>query len=117
MLRVSWLWLRSIKPLASPSFLRSPLNLLSRSPNSAFSANFHSAPFSRHYHSTRSIFSMSPTTNGVEKHGNFDLITRAKLDYADILVSKWKSRVTGLSVVHLDYNGTSYVLYLQSVHW
>ena len=50
---------------------------------------------------------MSPTTNGTEKYGNFDLVTRAKLDYADILVSKWKSRVTGLSVVHLDYNGTS----------
>ena len=49
---------------------------------------------------------MSPVANGSgEKYGNFDLVTRAKLDYADILVSKWKSRVTGLSVVHLDYNG------------
>lgn len=45
-------------------------------------------------------------SNGVEKFGNFDLVTRAKLEYADILVSKWKSRTTGLSVVHLDYNGT-----------
>ncbi|GJE87608.1 Zn-dependent peptidase M16-like protein [Phanerochaete sordida] len=42
--------------------------------------------------------------NGTNTYGNFDLVTRAKLDYADILVSKWKSRVTGLSVVHLDYN-------------
>ncbi|KIP12417.1 hypothetical protein PHLGIDRAFT_61992 [Phlebiopsis gigantea 11061_1 CR5-6] len=48
---------------------------------------------------------MSPVANGIEeKYGNFDLVTRAKLDYADILVSKWKSRATGLSVVHLDYN-------------
>ncbi|PSS37563.1 hypothetical protein PHLCEN_2v579 [Hermanssonia centrifuga] len=45
----------------------------------------------------------SVQTNG-ENFGNFDLITRTKLDYADILVSKWKSRVTGLSIVHLDYD-------------
>ena len=51
---------------------------------------------------------MIATTNGTNTYGNFDLVTRAKLDYADILVSKWKSRVTGLSVVHLDYNGTSH---------
>ncbi|KAI0348495.1 hypothetical protein BDW22DRAFT_1404375 [Trametopsis cervina] len=44
-------------------------------------------------------------TNGHKtKFGNFDLINTVKLDYADILVSKWQSRVTGLSVVHLDYN-------------
>lgn len=49
---------------------------------------------------------MATLANGVEKYGNFDLVTRAKLDYADILVSSWKSRVTGLRVVHLDYNGT-----------
>ena len=58
---------------------------------------------------------MSPVANGVgEKYGNFDLVTRAKLDYADILVSKWKSRATGLSVVHLDYNGT---LHMQLLLW
>ncbi|KAI0931998.1 hypothetical protein AcV7_000767 [Taiwanofungus camphoratus] len=38
-----------------------------------------------------------------ESFGNFDLVQRLNLDFADILVSKWKSRVTGLSVVHLDY--------------
>ncbi|KZT05962.1 uncharacterized protein LAESUDRAFT_701454 [Laetiporus sulphureus 93-53] len=38
-----------------------------------------------------------------ESFGNFDLVKRLKLDFADVLVSKWKSRVTGLSVVHLDY--------------
>ncbi|EKM61160.1 uncharacterized protein PHACADRAFT_247588 [Phanerochaete carnosa HHB-10118-sp] len=47
---------------------------------------------------------MTNATNGTNVYGNFDLVTRAKLDYADILVSKWKSRATGLSVVHLDYN-------------
>ena len=40
------------------------------------------------------------------KFGNFDLVKNFKLDYADITVSKWRSRVTGLSVVHLDYSGT-----------
>jgi len=36
---------------------------------------------------------------------NFDLIKKIKLDYTDVVVSKWKSRVTGLSVVHIDYEG------------
>lgn len=40
-----------------------------------------------------------------ESYGNFDLVKRLNLDFADIVVSKWKSRVTGLSVVHLDYDG------------
>ncbi|KAF7306997.1 hypothetical protein MIND_00492500 [Mycena indigotica] len=38
-----------------------------------------------------------------EKFGNFDLVKDIKLDFTDVRVSKWKSRVTGLSVVHLDY--------------
>ena len=42
-----------------------------------------------------------------EHHGNFDLIKKFKLDFADIHVSKWKSRTSGLSVVHLDYDGMS----------
>ena len=108
MLRVSGLWLRPVKPSALPGFPRSPLNLLGRT-RSAFNcgASLNPVPLSRLYHSSRPNFSMSPVTNGIEKYGNFDLVTRAKVDYADILVSKWKSRVTGLSVVHLDYNGTS----------
>ncbi|TCD61425.1 hypothetical protein EIP91_008439 [Steccherinum ochraceum] len=40
----------------------------------------------------------------MDKFGNFDLVTRFKLDFADIHVSKWRSRVTGLTVVHLDYD-------------
>ena len=43
-----------------------------------------------------------------ESYGNFDLVAKTKLDYTDVLVSKWKSRETGLSVVHLDYEGGSY---------
>lgn len=40
-----------------------------------------------------------------EKFGNFDLVKRLKLDFTDVTISKWKSRTTGLSVVHLDYEG------------
>ncbi|THH28068.1 hypothetical protein EUX98_g6115 [Antrodiella citrinella] len=40
----------------------------------------------------------------MDKFGNFDLVTRFKLDFADIHVSKWRSRVSGLTVVHLDYD-------------
>ncbi|TBU62037.1 Metalloenzyme, LuxS/M16 peptidase-like protein [Dichomitus squalens] len=42
--------------------------------------------------------------NPAETHGNFDLVKRFKVDFADIHVSKWKSRESGLSVVHLDYD-------------
>ncbi|KAH9064309.1 Metalloenzyme, LuxS/M16 peptidase-like protein [Lactarius vividus] len=38
-----------------------------------------------------------------ETFGNFDLIRRVKLDFTDVTVSSWRSRVTGLGVVHLDY--------------
>lgn len=41
-----------------------------------------------------------------QAYGNFDLLNRVKLDFTDVVVSKWRSRVTGLSVVHLDYEGT-----------
>ncbi|KAF9822062.1 hypothetical protein IEO21_00056 [Rhodonia placenta] len=54
---------------------------------------------------------MAPSTNGIktngaptESFGNFDLVKRLKLDSSDIVLSKWKSRVTGLSIVHLDYD-------------
>lgn len=49
---------------------------------------------------------MAPQNSGTtETFGNFDLIRRVKLDYTDVEVSKWQSRVTGLSVVHLDFEG------------
>jgi len=38
-----------------------------------------------------------------ESYGNFDLIERVKLGGFDITVSSWHSRITGLKVVHLDY--------------
>lgn len=43
--------------------------------------------------------------DAVERFGNFDLIKKVKLDFTDVVVSKWKSRVTGLNVIHLDYEG------------
>jgi hypothetical protein len=55
---------------------------------------------------------MTPSLNGsalphdnFEAYGNFDLVKRVKLDYTDVVVSRWQSRVTGLTVVHLDYEG------------
>ncbi|KAI6047558.1 Metalloenzyme, LuxS/M16 peptidase-like protein [Pisolithus marmoratus] len=35
--------------------------------------------------------------------GNFDLVKRMEMRHSDTVVSKWQSRVTGLTVVHLDY--------------
>lgn len=40
-----------------------------------------------------------------ESYGNFDLVKRIKLDFADIEVTRWRSRVTGLTVEHVDYDG------------
>ncbi|KAI0271378.1 Metalloenzyme, LuxS/M16 peptidase-like protein [Gloeopeniophorella convolvens] len=45
-----------------------------------------------------------PSAASSASFGNFDLIKRVKLDFSDITVSSWRSRVTGLSVVHLDYD-------------
>ncbi|KAF8844003.1 hypothetical protein BDN67DRAFT_895938 [Paxillus ammoniavirescens] len=53
---------------------------------------------------------MSPSLNGsaipadaFTSFGNFDLVQRVNLDYTDVVVSKWQSRATGLTIVHLDY--------------
>lgn len=48
---------------------------------------------------------MSPAP---ESFGNFDLIKQVKLKFTDVTISKWQSRVTGLSIVHLDYEGMSF---------
>ena len=40
-----------------------------------------------------------------ESFGNYNLTKRVKLDFTDVVVSKWKSSVTGLTVIHLDYEG------------
>ncbi len=42
-----------------------------------------------------------------ESFGNFDLVKRVKVEYTDVVISKWKSRETGLTVVHLDYEGVA----------
>ncbi|KAF9650047.1 hypothetical protein BDM02DRAFT_3185737 [Thelephora ganbajun] len=44
-----------------------------------------------------------PSPDLPNKFGNFDLIRTEKLGLADIIVSKYRSRETGLTVVHLDY--------------
>ncbi|KAH7911953.1 Metalloenzyme, LuxS/M16 peptidase-like protein [Hygrophoropsis aurantiaca] len=61
--------------------------------------------------SRRHTSSMSTSANGssmtidtVQTFGNFDLIKRVKLDFTDVVVSRWQSRITGLSIVHLDYD-------------
>lgn len=40
-----------------------------------------------------------------ESFGNYHLVRRVKLDFTDVVVSKWRSSVTGLTVIHLDYEG------------
>lgn len=40
--------------------------------------------------------------------GNFDLIVQEQLEFADLRVAKWRSRETGLKVVHIDVEGTSW---------
>ena len=52
----------------------------------------------------------SAMTHIPESFGNFDLIKKLKLDYTDVLVSKWRSRRTGLTVIHLDYDGLLFCL-------
>ncbi|KDR85083.1 hypothetical protein GALMADRAFT_233694 [Galerina marginata CBS 339.88] len=42
-------------------------------------------------------------TEPVESFGNYDLVKRVKLDFTDVVISKWKSRETGLTIIHLDY--------------
>lgn len=49
--------------------------------------------------------SLATIRRSMSSFANFDLVNKFKLAYTDTVVSKWKSRVTGLSVVHLDYDG------------
>jgi len=44
-------------------------------------------------------------TSSSETFGDFDLINRVKIGFSDVTVSSWRSRITGLNVVHLDYEG------------
>ncbi|KAF8560437.1 hypothetical protein OG21DRAFT_1531918 [Imleria badia] len=46
----------------------------------------------------------SPISNDpFSSFGNFDLVQHFQLDYTDVVVSKWRSRASGLTLVHLDY--------------
>jgi hypothetical protein len=47
---------------------------------------------------------ISSPQNMESRTGSFDLLQEVKIDNADIVVSKWRSRKSGLSVVHLDYD-------------
>ena len=49
-------------------------------------------------------------THVPETFGNFDLVKKFKLDFTDVVVSKYKSRSTGLTVIHLDYEGMMFYL-------
>lgn len=64
-------------------------------------------PIIRSYatHSMTTTSQSFSSPNLPSKFGNFDLIRTEKLGLADIVVSKYRSRETGLTVVHLDYEG------------
>ena len=87
------------------------LSFFKRRPTMPTSAYFFSTHSPRH--SLTQQFNMSPasashpisSTGSPDKFENFDLIGRVKLSVSDITVSSWRSRVTGLRVVHLDYEG------------
>lgn len=49
--------------------------------------------------------------------GPFDLKHRVKLDYTDVVVSKWQSRESGLTVVHIDYDGMYHPLATFRAMW
>ena len=51
--------------------------------------------------------------------GSYDLKARVKLNHTDVTISKWQSRDSGLTVVHLDYDGTrhAFVFYLSTSHF
>lgn len=51
-----------------------------------------------------------------ESFGNYDLIKRVKLDFTDVTISKWQSRITGLTVIHLDYEGTWEYISVSRMH-
>jgi len=82
--------------LKSSSFLR-PF----RRPHPPSSFTLHRSFSSTFPNNATVMSSASPK----ESFANFDLVKRVKLDFTDVTISKWKSRVTGLSVVHLDYEG------------
>jgi hypothetical protein len=109
MQRLSAIWQRSghLSSLAGRS--RRPLVIRTVIPNFGKTRGFSNYNFIRDSRtmSSSAVIRPVPPSDVSEKHGNFDLVKRVKLDFTDVVVSKWKSRVTGLSVVHLDYEGES----------
>ena len=87
------------------------LSLFKRRPTIPTSASFFSTNSPRLSLPQQSNMSPAGSVHPVssspslEKFENFDLIERVKLGISDITVSSWRSRVTGLRVVHLDYEG------------
>jgi hypothetical protein len=73
---------------------------------------------SRRAHSLAQVNTQNPKATmrqPTESFGNYNLIKRVKLDFTDVVVSKWKSSVTGLTVIHLDYEGIILLSFLQSL--
>ncbi|KAF8832423.1 hypothetical protein HHX47_DHR1001921 [Lentinula edodes] len=91
---------RSLKSIGFPS---SPYTFHKQTGCGGIRKHLNNFPFrlaSRPLSSTTTSFAMSTTP---QVFGNFDLIQKFKLDFAEVVVSKYRSRITGLSIVHLDY--------------
>lgn len=88
--------------LSRSSLLASPFPSSSRHLTSHIAYQIQKAHTAAHLPESNPSLLMS---NATRSHGNFDLLKRIKLDYTDVVVSKWKSRKTGLTVVHMDYEG------------
>jgi hypothetical protein len=114
MLATLWRCSRPLYPIARD---RTRSQLVQRSVLNGAPYNTTLKPGARQYASIAPAVTMTepsspmPALNGNANHAtstyrNFDLVRKFKLDFTDVEVSKWRSRVTGLSVVHLDYDGT-----------
>src|SRR6267154_2140261 len=67
------------------------------------SSSFFSTNNSRFAQALQPDMPQTLQTSSSETFGDFDLINRVKIGFSDVTVSSWRSRVTGLNVVHLDY--------------
>jgi hypothetical protein len=97
--------------------LRRCLAILSKAPLSTGRAGHRSLNFATlssniNNHQMAAPSKASPVQSvSKEIFGNFDLVKRFKLNFTDVVISKWRSRVTGLSIVHLDYDGEFFLSY------
>lgn len=98
----------SYSTLYSPRTLTTKLPApITRTPSLIRSASVLSHP-SQPQDAASSVTPLPTSSPMTETHGNFDLLQRVKVDYADVTLSKWRSRQTGLTVVHVDYECQSY---------